>query len=432
MAKNLHEIQLPQGRIEGIKIGVPNTWPQSEIHISNPKDIGFDGVRLIGHGKGDTFIELDDWGGSVMIGNDCGRVEIRNCTIVGAKDYGIKCQSARGDWYVRRDEDGEPVRDENGKVIQDYEEHRHENYPDAMLVLRNVRLVTGKHRTKWLVHSTNVDHFWDRVEVDGKDTTEHALYAHGFADRGVYWNAVVVNAIGAEACKCATRPWEAFFAERAMLIMEGCFIRGFGQPSSNWQDGGCVIGQGTGLQGISLNYSVFEGRAGTDGDGVAKETLVSFSNGLSSAQNRENNRRRFYDVISGEEAGDMPEGGAANGHVLIDNCAFLGFGRKKVMQTQSLYKNYEEDFGIAKHNIVRSWKMTNCVGVDGGGPDALALMTLKFVENDQVIIRNCNTESQLAWAEEELGWDIRDEDGNVREIQAHTPVGNGPLSEDRE
>ena len=438
----LQRVDLPAGLVKGVKIGRPNTYPRAEIHRANPKKSGFSGISLVGQGMGTTFVDLGDWGASILIGDDCGRVEIRNCTVIGARDFGIKYQGARGDWYVRRvqvdsDGDGElddwvVAKDENGDTIQDYKVLRTEHTPDALLVLRNVRLVTGDFETKFLVHTTNVDHFWENVHVDAEETREHALYAHGFARRGIYWVNVFVEGIGAEACKVATRPWEAFFAEGAGLTMDKCRIQNFGQPGANWQDGGCGIFQGSGLAYIDIRRSIFQGREGTDGDGVAKETLVSLSNGLSDKQNRENNRRRFYDVKTGLEAGDMPPGGAANGHVRIDRCAFLGFGRKKVMQTQSLYPNSEEDFGIAPHFIVQSWTMTNCVGVDGGGPDTSALMTLRFVEGDNVTIRGCNTPELLRYAEEALQWNFRDESGRAREIIAHTPKGNGPLSEDRE
>ena len=442
-AQEMQHRDLPAGLIDGIKVGKPNTYPKAQIHIPNPKKNGFSGLVLQGQGMGTTFVDLNNWGASIMVGDDCGRIEIRNCTVVGSKDYAIKYGGARGDWFARKvrvDSDGdgvldawELVRGPDGSLVQDYKVLRTEHHDDAVLVLRNVRLVTRGFdmQTKFLVHTTNVDHFWENVHVDAEHTREHALYAHGFAKRGIYWLNVFVQGIGAEACKAATRPWEAFDAPKATLTMDRCHIKGFGQPTSNWHDGGCGIFQGSGLRKLTFKRSVFEGREGTNGDGVAKETLISLSNGLSTKQNRENNRRRFYDVKTGLEAGDMPAGGAANGHVVIDRCAFLGFGRKKNMQTQSLYKNFEEDFGIAPHSIVQSWTMTNSVAVDGGGPEANALMTLKLVEGDNVTIRNCNTEDMLLFAEEELGWSFRDENGNARELMVHTPVGSGPLSKDR-
>jgi len=404
---------LPAGRTAGIKVGYPG-WAANKVSLPNPKAAGHRGLVIRGQGIDQSFLALDNWGASLLIGNDCGEIIVRDCTIVGAKDFGIKSQSERGEWEPRID----PA---TGVKTMVYVEKRSQHYDTSQLTLVNVRFVLEKHQTTWLVHTNGVDHWWSHVEIDAScaATREHMLYAHGVAKRGIWLDHVQGHGIGAEWVKVATRPFEAFFVPDALLYIGHSYFSNFGQPTSNWTGGGGVILQGSALAHIRIDRTVIAGRM----DGTQpKDKLIGISDGLSTIRNAANNQRRAYDVLTGLEAGDAPAGWCANGTVEITNSALLGFSASAPVQTLSLYPNYQS-LGIAQHFEAVSWTMTNVVALDGNGStNGVADVRLRDIKDDAISVQGCNDPRYLRVTSNVLGWPIDEE------MVLSSSVGNGPLS----
>lgn len=392
--------KLPVGKTAGIAIGYSG-WAPNAVKLPNPKTNGFAGLVIQGEGVDQSFIEMDDWGASIIVGVDCGNIIVRDCTIVGARDMGIKAGSKKGDWITALDPNGNPIPGAD-PVWKSIEKNL---YPDSRITLVDVKLALGKHNSKWFVDSSNYDHFWINVEVDASCARlgEHLLYAHGVANKGIYFKKVRVYGTGAEIVKVCTREWEAHYAPQAVGIFELCYFRNFG---ARW-GGSAFSMQGSGLQRIVINRCVVEGR--TNGSSQPIDRMLGLSDGLSSRQNAENNQRRAYDVNTGLKAGDAPPGWCSNGDVVVKDSAFLGFGGHPEMETYSGYLNYNS-LGIEFHFMARSFTMTNSVMLDGDG-SANGISNIKFnhVADNDINIRGNNDPYFLKIISNQFGWPVTHE-----------------------
>lgn len=391
---------LPAGRTNGIAIGYSGQAANS-VKLPNPKTQGLKGLIIQGKGVDQSFLELDNWGASLLVGVDCGNIIVRDCTIVGARDTGIKAGTKKGDWKTALDPNGVPIPGA-APVWKSLEKNL---YPDSRITLVDVRLALGKHDSKWFVDSSNYDHVWINVEVDASCARlgEHLLYAHGVADRGIYFKRVRVYGTGAEIVKVCTREWEAHYAPNAVGIFELCNFRNFG---AKW--GGAAFSmQGSGLQRIVVDRCVVEGRP--NGSAQPIDRMLGLSDGLSSRQNAENNQRRAYDVNTGLRAGDAPAGWCSNGDVVVKDSAFLGFGGHPEMETYSGYPNYTS-LGIAPHFMARSFTMTDTVMLDGNGSaNGISNVKLPGVLDNDINLRGNNDPALLEDIDEYLGWPVTHE-----------------------
>lgn len=315
-------VALPSGQVGGVAVNYTG-W------IANsPKRVTGKGLVIQGKGIDQTIID----GGanataSITIGDNSGRVEIRDCTIVCGQTFGIVYGSKRGEW------DG----------AGNYKPGRAKLHPDSMLVLRNVRIVTrppaaGKQTsTKWPVSTENVDHDWANVEVDCPTSAEH-VYVHGYAKHGVLWNNVRVESIGGEGLKLVCRPWESFFVPDAWLVIRNCTFRNF---ANVWGGGGIVL-QGPALKHVLIERTVIYG-----GD-RGKAACLRFDDGLSVIQHDENNRRRRYD-IHGVESGPGPDIGS----LTLRMVAWTG-SNAETMRIGTIYPGYQQALGVPYHRVVES------------------------------------------------------------------------------
>lgn len=339
-----------------------------------PRYYGKDAV-IRGHGKYSTTIDAGPNAiSSIMVGDDSGVVTIRDCTIVVAQTYAIWYGSKRGDWKAGASGDPE------------WYEIRDQLYPDSMLRLRNVRIVTRQPEPgrsaagKWAVSTTNVDHDWEDVEADVPHLAEHLLYKHGSAKYGIRWKRVRVISCGAEAMKIATRPWEAHFTPNAQAHIEDCDIGGW--AFQNW--GGGIVMQGPGLQNVRIERCLLRG-----GD-KGKAACLRFDDGLSTIQNAENNLRRYYD-INGIEGGP----GACTGLVALKNVAFQGTNRE-TLRIGTIYPGYEK-IGIPYHSIAERFFLTQ-----SGAYGDNSKITLRDVKN--VWMKGNNLPSIEAFVESQGFW----------------------------
>ncbi len=346
--KNLKEIDLsvrPPGEVGGMDFNWPG-WTGNRTKINTE---GYDGVRILGQGVNATVI-TPGYEAAFVFGQGTGFVEISNLTIVCGKSFGIKWGTARGEWV------------DDGKGGQRYVERRDTHYPNDFLSLRNVRVITSdppptgpRTTTKWGVHTINVDIHFRNVVFDMPYSAEHALYAHGFAKYGALWRDVVIEAVGAEGFKAASRPWECFWAPEAQIFIDRCEFRNFNQPWS-WRGGAGIALAGSGAQYIHVKRCLFVGRPNEEPGGPPKDQLFMMSDGLSTIQSAENNRMRYYDHNG------VPGGpGSANGHVLIEDSAFQGYGggNRENIRLGTLYPGYEE-LGLPPHTIAQSFTMRRC------------------------------------------------------------------------
>lgn len=386
---NLLTIELPAGRVEGYNVNHPG-WTGNTKKI-NPKAQGFDGVRFVGKGVGATVLYAG-YSGALIVGENAGVVVLEDLTVECGERYGIKIGKADDD-----DTRLSPI----------------PIYPDSLLRLRDVEFraktpAAGKKTTTvWVVHSASIDHDWLRVTFDDSCaySSEHGLYAHGFAKRGLYWKRVRLEAIGAEGLKVCTRPWEVQWSPGWVVWLEDCEFRNWFQPWS-WRGGAAVTMQGPGVQWLVVDRCVFVGRGELAGLAPASGAILC-SDGLSTIRSAWNNRHRFYDMQGnpgGIDPNDPDHVGSAMGHVLIRNSAVQGFGGKEAIRFGTIAPGYEEAWGMPYHYIAESVTIRNAAvyGETWNGQRTRA--SIREIRDDRVRVVGCNNEALELFVSRWLGF----------------------------
>ena len=281
---NLYVIDLPAGEVPSFDIDFHQSNGRVKYNSQLWLGAGYDGVWFRGQGRDVTFLKPDaanQWVDSnVFIGPHSGIVRFSKMTIGSAR---TKCIHAGLENHVL------PIK-------------------KLKIEIRNCRVVTdppkayppqtGLSRVKWALFGYQCD--WDvrNTVIDNRESVEHALYAHGFAETGVLWRNVHVVASGAEGLKVTARPGECMWVQGAKVIVQDCKIENWYQDWS-WRGGGGIVCQGSGAD-IEVTRTYLLG-------------------------SRDYNRSRCFMVDDSGLDFYGPDGqagvGAANGHVILHQVA---------------------------------------------------------------------------------------------------------------
>jgi hypothetical protein len=233
-----YEVSLPAGDHGSINIG----WFKNGAEIMDPKtwlDEGYVGIRFTGQGIDKTNLRCTSWDGvTIAVGRHPGIVAFRDLTVYAGSDRA----TALGQQNTAK------VREPKFQV----------NFSNVRFVANPP--VDGK-RTKWLVFSYNADLYLRSCVFAGVETAEHALYAHGFASRGMLIEGCKFMSSGAEGIKVRSDVTETVWAgAQARIVIRDTYVGNWHQPHS-WRGGAGMVFQGAGCD-ILIERCVLRGSRG--------------------------------------------------------------------------------------------------------------------------------------------------------------------------
>lgn len=355
------EVLLAAGDHRGFDIdydsGTGNTKWMSDGWLA----AGHKGIRVVGEGPEKTHIRPGHDGGSIWetikVGRHNGVVWLENLTVHCGRTAGIQMGWA--------------------DLLRPVDPH-------FKLKLRNVHIVTdGNHiNGRWGVFTYECDHDFEDVLFDTKDADEHSSYAHQFPKSGLRWNRVTVLSSGAEGCKVRNDPSETVWSPTAKIILNECEFRNWYQPWSSRGGGGVVL-QGTGVPLIVLSKCLF----------VAPPQDASHTRCLMIDDNGGN----FWSADNG--VGSFQMAGYANGHVVVDRCAFQGGNGLESLSPMVRLGN----IGKSSHKVAQSFTMTRS-GLYGKNVQ----VQLGDLSEGSVEISNCNRPKNAEWMSN-IGLDVSEE-----------------------
>ena len=285
---NLLELPLPAGDIAGFDIDYPASAGSSRIKVSRKDWSKYDGIRLIGKGPGKTFIRpnvgfttSDD--ATINLGLESGFVQIESATIVCGPTMGIRAGLAtKGQWAQKRPETPMTLK------LVDYE-------------------ILAEEKSMWGVFGYQSDGIFEHGVYNCFELREHGNYFHGWGEKGVSFDYIEFNSVGAECIKARCDPSEIEFTPNALVSVKHTNFRDWYQPHSSRGGGGLV------LQGSHAHVHVADSMFYGDliDPGRAKCFMVD-----------DNGDKGHYGM------GGIFNEGAATGHILIERTGIQGVAKE--------------------------------------------------------------------------------------------------------
>lgn len=289
-----YEVLLPAGEHGSINVGWfrngatildPKVW-LDDGDDTDPEPDDYQGIRFTGQGPDKTIVRCTSWDGiTLAVGRHGGTVTFKDMTVYAGADRA----TAFGE--------------QNTAKVRE---------PKFQINLVNVHFrsppPTGSSRTKWLVFSYNADLYLKDCQFNGKDTAEHALYAHGFASRGMLIEGCRFLSSGAEGIKVRSDATETVWAGAgAKIVIRDTYVANWHQPHS-WRGGAGMVFQGAGCD-ILIERCVLRGgkKLGNIPANDRSKAIMISSEGVS------------YDAVTGSL--NM---GYGNGHVVIRDTIIWG------------------------------------------------------------------------------------------------------------
>lgn len=367
--KGFYEVALPAGEHGSINIA----WFKNGATIMDPKtwlDQGYVGIRFTGQGPDKTTIRCTSWDGiTLAVGRHPGTVVFKDLTVIAGSDRA----TAFGQQNIAK------VREPKFQVNL-VNVHFRANPP-----------VAGK-RTKWLVFSYNADLYLKGCQFNGKDTAEHALYAHGFASRGMLIEDCRFLSSGAEGIKVRSDATETVWAgPEAKIVIRDTYVANWHQPHS-WRGGAGMVFQGAGCD-ILIERCLLKGSralGSIPANDRSKAIMIS-SEGVS------------YDAVTG-----AVNEGYGNGHVVIRDT--IAWGHSDVDWRNTLIRC---DQNSGSQFSARSLLIEGC-GLWGQN----MAITAGAIPTGGYILRGCNTPA-LGRRSRDLGIDTT--------FQAYIPTASKKL-----
>lgn len=237
-APRLKELRLGPGDHPGFSIGFKGDH-KLNLDPAEWIDAGFDGIRIIGAGRGLTRIRAEDGyhDSTLFVGPHNGIVQLESLTLHVAKRKG---------WHM-------------GLAKQPL-------YPKFCARARDLEMVAdGTNqdggRRAWGLFTYQCDQDLEDCVFETTDLAEHADYAHGgWAKLGRRWSRVEVHGSGSQGSKTRFDASEGVWVRGAKNVYQDCMFKGFGQPWG-WRGGAGIVVEG-GMSDVLIERCGFFGRPG--------------------------------------------------------------------------------------------------------------------------------------------------------------------------
>ncbi len=319
--ENLYEVRLGYGTIKGIDLVESSKSGNARLETV---PAGYDGIHLIGKGRGQTFIEGPY--NSVICPSTVGKLRISGCTVREGVSTAV---------FTGTDSHNSP-----------------NEFRPMEFWADDCELGMGE-QGRWVVFTNQCDVALFGVEGRGWVTGEHWNYPHAIGRRGIHWEGVTVHGAFNEIGKSTHRPgfWE--YADPSTAPYKHSRIDGYWMPpdgfdngpSYNYIDcelygfglagfgGGGLVAQGTGGHHRFRNCIVVQHDAGPGKNHGGLCVAVDDSNGENPGQDP-NDPTKFL-------AGEVP----AVQSLDIEGCLFIsqpgGLNTTPMLRVGSLRVGYQ-------------------------------------------------------------------------------------------
>lgn len=341
--KNLFEIRLPAGDVQGFDIDAPEQTGHTKLWSRDWA--GYDGVRLIGAGVDKTHVRDGWFGWTIFCHRFPGVIQIENLTLYaglnGATHFGTQNLGK--------------------ELVPKFLARLY----DMKAVMPEPSAANGWKRGKWVLFGYQGDWHLRDVTLDAYNAREHAKYAHGYSRHGELWERVTVEASGAECAKTRSDSTETVWAgSDVWIIHRDSTYKGWFQPWSDRGGAGHVIQGGAANVLLERNMYYGGGVLGSTSSNARSHCVMVSAEPFS------------YDILSGNV-----DKGFGNGYVVMRQCGAAGFS--------------EFDWNTGLVQVQRYGGSPNAargVLIEGSGLWGVRMQAkISDIPKGQTLIQGCNT-----------------------------------------